>query len=86
MTYKIIITKKALKGMSQIPKTDLERIRCKMKELAENPRPRWIKKLKGHQAFRVAVGDYRIIFEISDADNLISIITVDHRKCVYRDF
>jgi mRNA interferase RelE/StbE len=32
--------------------------------LADNPRPHGYKKLKGEDAYRICVGDYRVIYEL----------------------
>lgn len=85
MMYKVLLTKKALSSIANIPKSDADKIRCRIKELMLDPRPRWIEKLKGYQAYRMAVGNYRIIFEITDETQTISIVTIDHRRCVYRN-
>lgn len=38
--------------------------------------------LEGLNSYRV--GDYRIVFEINSQEQLVSIITIEHRKDVYR--
>jgi len=51
--------------------------------LAENPRPPNAKKLKGRDAFRVRVGDHRVIYTIEDDILLIVVVTLGHRRDVY---
>jgi mRNA interferase RelE/StbE len=53
-------------------------------ELESNPRPPDVKKLKGRNAWRIRVGDYRVIYEIHDRELHILVITVGHRREVYR--
>ena len=53
-------------------------------ELADNPRPHGYKKLKGEDAYRIRVGDYRIIYEIEDNIILVTVVSVGHRKDVYK--
>lgn len=38
----------------------------------------------GRPAWRVRVGDYRVIYEIHDGNLTIVVITVGHRQEVYR--
>lgn len=38
----------------------------------------------GRPAWRVRVGDYRVIYEIHDGNLTIVVITVGHRREVYR--
>ena len=71
--------------MGSIPRTDAKKIRDKINELAIDPRPRWTEKLKSHEAFRVAIGNYKAIYEVSEETQTISIVSVDHRRCVFRD-
>jgi mRNA interferase RelE/StbE len=53
--------------------------------LAREPRPTGIKKLVGSQNdWRVRIGEYRIIYEISEADDRITILRVAHRREAYR--
>ncbi len=53
--------------------------------LAENPRPDGAKKLKGETGYRIRVGNYRVLYEIDDAAQLVIIYRVKHRRDVYRN-
>ncbi len=52
-------------------------------ELAFDPRPSGCKKLKGRNAYRIRIGDYRAIYDIIDNKLIITVINVAHRKDVY---
>jgi mRNA interferase RelE/StbE len=41
-------------------------------------------KKKGEDAYRIRVGDYRIIYTIDDDVKIVAIIKVGHRRDVYR--
>jgi len=43
-----------------------------------------VKKLKGRDAWRIRVGDYRVIYEIQDRELQILLITIGHRREIYR--
>jgi mRNA interferase RelE/StbE len=47
-------------------------------------KPLGCKKLSGRPAWRIRIGDYRIIYEINDDRLLVLIITIGHPKEVYR--
>jgi hypothetical protein len=47
--------------------------------LADNPRPPGSVKLTGQDAYRVRVGDYRIIYTVHDEQLLVLVIDVGHR-------
>ena len=60
--YSICFKKSAQKELLQIPPPYQIKIVNAIDELAKNPRPEGVKKLKGEEtAWRVRVSDYRII-------------------------
>lgn len=52
--------------------------------LAEDPRPRNCRKLQGREGWRIRVGDYRVIYEIDDTTREVLVVTLVHRKDIYR--
>jgi mRNA interferase RelE/StbE len=82
--YRIEIKKSALKELSQIPSPYNKKIIEAIDELATDPRPVGYKKLKGSEAYRIRVSDYRIVYTIEDVIQLIEIERIRHRKDVYR--
>ncbi|MBK8477985.1 MAG: type II toxin-antitoxin system RelE/ParE family toxin [Opitutaceae bacterium] len=53
--------------------------------LAVNPRPPGCKKLKGEEeVWRVRVGDYRILYEVRDAQLVVLVIDIANRAKAYR--
>ena len=51
----------------------------------DTPRPVGVRKLTGTKdAYRLRVGDYRIIYQINDNVLTVFVIRVRHRKDVYR--
>ena len=55
-----------------------------MEKFEENPRPMGVKKLSGQDAYRIRVGDYRILYEIDDTAKTVLVFAVRHRREVYR--
>ena len=54
--------------------------------LAADPRPAQCKKLAGRDtAYRLRVGDYRIVYTVSGREVVVEIINIGHRREVYRD-
>ncbi len=84
MLYQIAIERSVIKFLSRIPETDYHHIKAKIQSLATDPRPNGSIKLKGRNAYRVRQGDYRILYEIRDKALLIVVVTVGHRKEIYR--
>jgi mRNA interferase RelE/StbE len=57
-----------LKG--RIRKQDFERLRDAVRSLAQEPRPKGVRKLKGaDKAYRIRVGSYRVVYEVYDNNN-----------------
>ncbi|MDR1518346.1 MAG: type II toxin-antitoxin system RelE/ParE family toxin [Dysgonamonadaceae bacterium] len=52
--------------------------------LANNPRPTGYIKLKGREAYRIRVADYRIIYEIMDDILVVSVVAIGHRRQIYQ--
>ena len=46
-----------------------------------------IKKLKGFKYYyRIKIGDYRLGFELKEENNLVRLISIAHRKDIYKIF
>ena len=84
MSYRVILPKSVQKELDRLPDGIVSRILARLAELEINPRPRGVKKLKGRNAWRIRVGDYRVLCEIQDRQLEILVITVGHRREVYR--
>jgi mRNA interferase RelE/StbE len=84
MKFQVILPKSVQKELNHMPDDIAKRILTRLAELETNPRPPDVKKLKGRSAWRIRVGDYRVIYEIHDRVLQIIVITVGHRREVYR--
>ena len=56
----------------------------KIRALADNPRPPGCEKLSGEDKYRLRQGDYRILYEIVDADVIVVVVRIGNRRDVYR--
>lgn len=84
MTYRVEVRPAAARQLRKIDPTQRDRIRGAITLLSEDPRPPAAKPLRGRPAWRVRVGDYRIIYTIHDDVLLIVVVTLGHRREVYR--
>ena len=82
--YQVILPKSVQKELNRLPDDIASRILARLVGLETNPRPADVKKLKGRDAWRIRVGDYRVIYEIHDRLLQIIVITVGHRRGNYR--
>ena len=71
--------------MEALPLDIARRVLSKIESLAQEPRPRGCKKLRGpSRLWRVRVREYRIIYEIDDRQRVVDVVIVRHRREVYR--
>ncbi|MDS4040581.1 MAG: type II toxin-antitoxin system RelE/ParE family toxin [Candidatus Competibacter sp.] len=84
MTYAIFIERRAQRSLSRIAGQDRDRLSSAIRRLADEPRPHGVKKLSGRNAWRIRVGDYRILYEIHDERLRILVVDVGHRREIYR--
>lgn len=84
MTYSVSILRSAQKLLGSLSPASQDRIVAAIRRLASNPRPPGVKKLAGREAWRIRVADYRVIYEIVDADLTILVVDVGHRREIYR--
>ena len=83
--YRIEFSHRAAKAYHALPEDVRRRIEPKIDALADNARPHGARKIEGEEtAYRVRVGDYRILYEVHDRPLLILIMNVGHRREVYR--
>ena len=85
--YDIRFLPSASRDYRRLPRNIQPRIIGAANNLPANPRPFGVIKLREYErAYRIRVGQYRIIYEIDDAQRLISVRYIRHRREVYRSF
>lgn len=84
MIYSIFIERRVVKQLKKLDKSSIPVIKDAISQLAYNPRPHGYIKLKGEEAYRIRVGNFRIIYEIKDEIITVTIIAVGHRKNIYK--
>ena len=84
MPYKIEVRPAAAKQLGKLDPPTARRIQGVIALLADDPRPPASRPLTGRPAWRVRVGDYRLIYTIEDDRLVVAVITIGHRRDVYR--
>lgn len=84
MSYQIYISRRAQKALLDLQREAYGRIREAIRALAADPRPSGCSKLTGREGWRIRVGDYRVIYEINDSENSVTVLAVGHRRDIYR--
>ena len=83
--YRIELTRDALRSLAKLDKPVRRRLQGAIDKLADDPRPAGMIALRGAPgAFRIRVGDYRIIYTVQDERLLIVVVDIGHRREVYR--
>jgi len=85
VSYRVEFTPSAARTFRKLPGLIQGRIAPKIDALAANPRPHGVEKMAGHVSrYRVRVGEYRVIYVISDGPCLVTVAVIGHRREVYR--
>ena len=83
-SYEILIRRRAEKEIRDLPVGARARVVDRIRALADEPRPPGCEKLSGREAYRIRIGEYRVIYTIADRVLVVEIVRVAHRKDVYR--
>jgi mRNA interferase RelE/StbE len=85
MAFRIEWKKSTRKDLRKLPSATVDKIIEAVEDLAENPFPHGVEKLSGSEhAYRIRLGDYRVVYEVVAESKLVEIQRVRHRKDVYR--
>jgi len=83
--YRLRLKRTAEADLDRLPGPIFERINERILALREEPRPAGVRKLQGDlEGWRIRVGDYRVVYQIDDSAQTVTVIRVRHRRDVYR--
>ena len=82
--YDLRIKPSAAKELEALQTKDRRRIVSKIQNLADEPRPQGCEKLTGQDRFRLRQGKLRILFEVDDGQQVVTVVKIAHRRDVYR--
>jgi mRNA interferase RelE/StbE len=83
--YEVQLIATARRELLKLPAKIRIRVADAIRALGADPRPPGCKKLSGDTAYyRIRVGDYRVLYEVRDREVLVLVITIGHRREVYR--
>ena len=83
--YAVNFRRSAEKDLRKLNAAVRRRVLRSIDALVLNPRPVGCRKLYGSEnAFRIRVGDYRVIYTVDDHVLVVAIERVRHRREVYR--
>ena len=83
--YKLEISRAAERDLRRLPRSILLRLNERVLALRSDPRPTGVRKLQGAlEGWRIRVGQYRVLYQIDDEAQTVTILRVRHRRDVYR--
>jgi len=83
--YVVSFRRSAEKDLRRLDRTVQRRVLQAIDGLAQIPRPDGCRKLVGTEdAFRIRVGDYRVIYTVDDAVFIVAIENIRQRREAYR--
>ena len=81
--YTLFIKRSAERDLRRLPGAMFQRVDERIQGLREDPRPPGVRKLVGTlEGWRIRVGDYRVIYQIDDDAQTVTIVRVKHRRDV----
>lgn len=85
--YTIILSDRAEEDLRRLDKTNANRVRGKLKELAQKAASYPHTALKGKYSglYRLRIGNYRAVYELFHEDQLIVVVRIGHRREVYEE-
>jgi mRNA interferase RelE/StbE len=84
--YQVVVERSAEKDLKRLSTDIRSKVFTAIQGLSKTPRPTGCRKLAGSKSdWRIRVGDYRVIYEITDQIRVVRVNRVRHRRDVYRD-
>ena len=85
MTYRITLAPAAARELRKFDPQVRRRIQAALELLSVDPRPPAATRLVGGAGeWRVRTGDCRIVYEIVDAELVVLVLRIGHRREIYR--
>lgn len=85
--YRIEYSRDAQKALVRMPANAARLVRSKIEQLASNPfgSNNNVKRLKGMDAFRLRVGDWRVVYELRHRAIVVVVVRIGPRSSIYED-
>lgn len=84
--FDVRLTTRAKKDLGRLDTVARRRVLGALELLSSYPRPPTSRTLTGRPEYlRIRVGDYRVIYTVDDGKLLVLVITLGHRRQIYRN-
>lgn len=81
---KIYLSSKADRQLRKLPEPIHEFLLRKIENLENDPFPFGSQKLAGREGWRLRAGDYRILYTVETKKQALTILSLGHRREIYR--
>ncbi|WP_427007960.1 type II toxin-antitoxin system RelE family toxin [Pseudarthrobacter sp. H2] len=82
-SYRVEFTTAAAKEIRKLDAGIRRRILARIADLERDPHPAGCKKLVGEDnAWRIRIGDYRVLYDVVDDSLVVTVVRVTHRRDV----
>ncbi len=82
-TYRLDYSHEALRVLDRMERTVARRIMDKLDEACRNP-DHFFERLHGRMECKLRIGDYRVLGLVDHAGKRVVVLSMDHRKRVYK--
>ncbi len=84
--YRVVVPKNVAKALRGLPGAEKERLFAAIAALEGDPRPPGCVKLRLRELgeYRLRVGDFRVMYDVDDAERMVEILAVKRRGDAYR--
>ena len=83
--YAVVFARSTRKELQNLDPQVARRILRQVEALVNDPRPAGVVKLEGAaDLWRIRVGQWRVVYRISDREPFVDVIAVRHRSDAYR--
>ena len=84
MPYAVLLKRSAERELARLPMDMHDRVVASLTRLGDVQRPLGAVKLRGQDAYRIRVGDYRILYAVDGRARRVEVFAIGHRREVYR--
>lgn len=83
MTYRLVFSEEALSQLRRLDNNTAKRLLNKLESSAGNP-ARFFGRLAGREEYKMRAGDYRIIARVLHSEKSVFVMSLGHRKNIYK--
>jgi len=88
LSYRVRIVPSVERAVAKLPAAVQDGILARLEELATDPRPADARKIAAlppqFTVYRIRIGDYRLLYQVKEAELEVLVVRAAHRRDVYR--